>query len=193
MQLKMNFFCLNVEMKEEVLIEKLKKQDRLAQKELFDKYKSLFYAIALRYASSKDEAKDILQETFMKIFANIKKYSGTGSFEGWMKKILVNHSINYFRRNSKHFFEDVEKVKDISYDEIYKQNDFSYEEIFEAIKQLPLGYRTIFNLYAIEGYKHKEIAEMLNISENTSKSQYHRAKLFLQYKLQQIKELKNEI
>lgn len=179
-------------MEENVLIEKLKQQDKIAQKYLYDKYKSLFFAICLRYASSRDEAEDILQESFMKIFLNIKKYSGTGSFEGWMKKILINHSINYYRKFLKNkYFEDVDNLRNIADNAKTDENDFTYEELIICISQLPAGYRTIFNLYAVEGYKHKEISEMLNISESTSKSQYHRAKYFLQTKLELLKAKKN--
>ncbi len=181
-------------MDEKSLIERLKKRDKKAQKYLFDKYSGLFFAMSIRYADNYDDAKDILQEGFIKIFLNIDKYSGTGSFEGWMKRIIINNAINHYHKEIKHrYHDDISESFDLHSDEkFYEDKDFTYDELLKIINELPTGYRTIFNLYAIEGYKHKEIAEILNISESTSKSQYHRAKKILQIKLEEIKIKKNE-
>jgi len=177
----------------EQLIGRLKKGDRKAQKELYDKYSKIFYVICLRYAANTDEANDLLQEGFIKIFLKIKQYSGRGSFEGWMKKIIVNNAINnYHKTRKQRYKEDIDNLYNLeSDDKYYEDTDFTYEELITLIQKLPKGYRTIFNLYAIEGYKHKEISEMLNISESTSKSQYHRAKKILQVWLIKIKEQRN--
>ena len=181
-------------MDEKSLINRLKKKDKKAQKTLYDKYSSLFYAICVRYATNYEEAGDIAQEGFIKIFSNINQYSGTGSFEGWMKRIIVNNAINYYHKFYKYRYHyDVsESINIESDDKFYNESEFSYDELLEIIKELPVGYRTVFNLYAIEGYKHKEIAIMLKISENTSKSQYHRAKRILQKKLTEIKQNRYE-
>ncbi len=182
-----------MKMDEISLIERLKKKDKKAQKILYDRYSSLFYGICLRYATNNDEAGDIMQEGFIKIFMNIKQYSGKGSFEGWLKRIIINNAINYYHKYYKYrYHEDISMSVNIeSGDKFYNESDFNYDELLSIINELPLGYRTIFNLYAIEGYKHKEIAKMLKISENTSKSQYHRAKKILQTKLTEIKLRRN--
>jgi len=182
-------------MSEKELLNRLIKKDRRAQKILFDKYSALFYTICLRYASSSDDAQDMLQEGFIKIFTHIKQFSEKGSFEGWMKRIIINNSINYYHKTYKfRYHDDVNESYELETDEsLYDENDFTYEELIKMINELPIGYKTIFNLYAIEGFKHKEIAEMLNISENTSKSQYHRAKKILQDKIEAIKIHRNEI
>lgn len=177
----------------EELISRLKKEDKKAQKELYDKYSGLFYVICLRYSANSDEAKDFLQEGFIKIFLNIKQYNAKGSFEGWMKRIIINNAINnYHKELKRRYAVDIDEVYNLESDN-YKidESDFSYEELLQFVQKLPKGYRTIFNLFAIEGYKHKEIAEMLDISESTSKSQYHRAKKILQTWLTKIKEERN--
>lgn len=177
------------------LVNRLKKKDKKAQKYLYDKYSALFYSMCIRYATNNDEAKDILQEGFVKIFRYIKQFSGKGSFEGWMKKIIVNNAINYYHKFLKYrYHDDINESYDIeSDDNFYNESTFTYDELLQIINDLPIGYRTIFNMYAIEGYKHKEISEMLNISENTSKSQYHRAKKILQERLAKIKTYRDEL
>jgi len=177
------------------LVKRLKKKDKRAQKNLFDRYSALFYSMCLRYASNSDDAKDILQEGFVKIFRYINQFSGKGSFEGWMKRIIVNNAINHYQKYLKYrYHDDVHESYSIEADDhFYKESSFTYEELIKLINELPVGYRTIFNLYAIEGYKHKEIAEMLKINESTSKSQYHRAKKILQQKLEKLKKYRDEL
>lgn len=173
------------------IIKKCKKNDRIAQKMLYEKYSSLFLGICMRYAKDKAEAEDILQDGFLKIFMNITQYSGTGSFEGWMKRIIVNTAITNYHQNIKHYFhEEIDKVKDLEADTDFyvNDNDFSKDELMDIIQQLPEGYRVVFNLYVMEGYKHKEIAEILNIDQGTSKSQFARAKKIIQAKLSMLKE-----
>jgi RNA polymerase sigma factor (sigma-70 family) len=179
-------------MTERELIERCINKDRQAQKYLFEKYSTLFLGICIRYVKNRDEAEDVLQEGFIKIFRNIKEYKAFGSFEGWMKKIIINTSITHINRNLKHqYHSDIDDIKEISVEEEYfEECDFTGEELLNVIQSLSDGYKTVFNLYAIEGYKHKEIAEMLNIDVNTSKSQYSRAKKIIQNKLEELKEIK---
>ena len=153
------------------------------QKMLYDKYAAKMYGIALRYAHGQEDAKDILQDGFIKVFQNLSKFKGTGAFEGWLRRIVVNTAIEHYRRkNNTYEIQDAheESVTDRDISAIDKM---AAADILNMVKALPNGYRTVFNLFAIEGYSHKEIAEMLNISEGTSKSQYARAKGLLQEKI----------
>ena len=176
------------------LIQKCKNKDKRAQKYLYDKYASTLLGICVRYSNSINEAEDILQDGFIKIFFNIDKYEGKGSFEGWLKRIVINTAITYYHRNLKHKYHyDVSEIQElkIKHNE-YGMSEFTKEELLKVIQSLPDGYRMVFNLYAIEGYKHKEIAQMLSIDLNTSKSQYHRARKLLQKKLQDLKKIQYE-
>ena len=173
----------------EHLIKACAKGKKKAQKQLYDMFSPRFYAICLRYANSAEEAEDMLQESFIKIFANISKYEHTGSFVGWLHRIVINTAITFYHKNKKHnqnydFDLVVEKNED-AYG--FNTADFTMEELLKVIQELAPGYKIVFNLYAIEGYKHKEIAEILGIDINTSKSQYSRAKKILQEKLLKIK------
>jgi RNA polymerase sigma-70 factor (ECF subfamily) len=147
----------------------------------------------LRYASDKSEAEDILQDSFLKIFFNIKEYSGTGSFIGWLRKVTVNTAITHYHKNLK-FRYHVEIEEYVSAETgvtSFEEDFYTSEELFSVLNELPAGYRMVFNLYAIEGYKHKEIAEIMGIDTNTSKSQYSRAKAVLREKLEKIGKLKS--
>lgn len=167
------------------IVARCKRNDKKAQKVLYDCYAPTLLAIAMRYVSDKAEAEDILQEGFLKIFTKIKQFSGSGSFEGWMKRIMVNTAIGNYRKNLKHYHHhDITDIRETDIEEytIYDA-EFTGEELFNVIRSLPEGYRMVFNLYAIEGYKHKEIAEMLTIDITTSKSQFSRARKLIQKKL----------
>jgi len=174
------------------LIDRCKKQDSSAQKFLYNKYSGLLLGICSRYSKSLSDAEDILQEGFLKIFLNIKYFAAIGSFEGWLKKIMVNTAITHYHKNLKHQYHyDIEDIKEISIEtNEFEEIEFSKEELFETIQSLPDGYKMVFNLYAVEGYKHKEIAEMMSIDINTSKSQYSRAKKIIQTKLLELKQKK---
>jgi RNA polymerase sigma-70 factor (ECF subfamily) len=165
------------------------RKDRNAQKALFDRYAAMLLGVCVRYSSRHDEAEDILQEGFVKIFSNIRDYAGTGSFINWMKKIMINTSITHYHRNLKHaWHKDIEKVQEMEIEgNVYHEADFTREELTKTIQELPHGYRMVFNLYAIEGFKHKEIAAMLDIDVNTSKSQYSRARSLIRKKLHALK------
>lgn len=179
---------------ENEIIEGCARHDRRAQQMLYDRYSRLLFGVCMRYASDRAEAEDILQESFLKIYFSIKEYSGTGSFTGWMRKIVVNTAITHYHRNlkHKHYVEIEEYVSVETGVSSFEEDFFTSDELFKVLNELPPGYRMVFNLYAIEGYKHKEIAEMLGIDINTSKSQYSRAKAALREKLEVLRKLKEK-
>jgi len=153
-------------------------------------------AVCLRYAQNRDEAEDILQESFLKIFQNISSYRKEGSFEGWMKRIMINHALNYYRKNRKlPFHEDIESINELDIMEKDEQPvnhaPVSAEKLIALIQLLPPGYRIVFNMYVFEDYSHKEISEALNISENTSKTQLLKARRMLRKKLFDLNLIKN--
>jgi RNA polymerase sigma-70 factor (ECF subfamily) len=147
----------------------------------------------MRYATDKAEAEDILQESFLKIFLNIKDFSGTGSFIGWLRKVAVNTAITHYHKNLKFRYHiDIDEYVSVETGVTpFDENNFTSDELYGVLNELPTGYRMVFNLYAVEGYKHKEIAEMLAIDTNTSKSQYSRAKAVIREKLEKLDKLKS--
>lgn len=180
-------------MSDRQIIKRCAKHDRKAQKMLYDRYSHFLLAVCMRYAADSAEAEDILQDTFLKIFFHIKNYSGTGSFTGWLRKIAVNTAITQYHRNQKFRFHiDIDEfVSAEAGIESFEEDFFTSDELFRVLNELPAGYRMVFNLYAVEGYKHKEIAHMLGIDTNTSKSQYSRAKAALRDKLAILRNIKN--
>jgi len=174
-------------MDEESLIAECIKGNQMAQKALFDSFSPKFFALCLRYMNSKYEAEDVLQEGMVKIFTKLPEYQGKGSFEGWMRRIIVNTCLDQIRKN--------QKLKmDVSIDkEEYKLSmnanileNMSANELIEEIKKMPPGYRVVFNMFAIEGYSHQEIAKKLGVKESTSKSQYLRARAYLKERIEKI-------
>jgi len=161
-----------------------------AQRKLFDKYSRLLLGVCNRYAQNLEEAEDILQDGFVKIFLNIKDFKGEGSLVAWMRKIMVNTAITNYHKMRKHrYHDDLEEVSELKFeDHSWGEADFTGEELLKVIRQMPEGYRLVFGLYALEGFKHREIAEILAIDENTSKSQYSRARRWLQEKLIKLKD-----
>jgi len=161
------------------------------QKKLYELYKDKMFAICLRYAKSKEEAEDVFQDAFVKVFKKIDQYSFQGSFDGWIRRIFINTAITNYNLNKKRYYKEEIEVTDyeIKFFDISNE-EFTMEELLKVIQELPEGYRTIFNLYAIEGYKHREIAEILGVDINTSKSQYSRAKKMLQEKLIKLSNMK---
>jgi len=184
---------------EEELISGCVKGKRSAQKALYDLYASRMFGICLRYARNRDDAEDMLQEGFIKIYSSMSSFRGQGSFEGWMKRIMVNNALNMLRKNAKAFlFSELNESTYVVPDETENENDLMklYGEIppqilMKQIAALPDGYKVVFNLYAIEDYSHKEIGEMLNISENTSKSQLSRARKYLRKRLEELISVEN--
>lgn len=153
------------------------------QKNLYDKYAPKMYGICLRYAANTEDAKDILQDGFVKVFINLSKFKAAGSFEGWMRRIFVNTAIEHYRRKNQLYAISENQEENIPNQDISALDKLAAEDIIRLISELPNGYRTVFNLFAVEGYSHKEIATMMNITEGTSKSQYARAKAWLQEKI----------
>ncbi len=155
------------------------------QKMLYEAFYGKMKSICLRYSKDSEEARDILQEGFLKVFKNIHKFKGEGSLEGWIRRIVVNTSINYYHKNSKHrnifSLEDVYHIQESHLDvnNPYVIDDLSYKDLLRLIRSLPPAYQTVFNLYVIEGYNHREIGEMLGISEGTSKSNLAKARMRL--------------
>jgi len=153
------------------------------QKNLYDKYAPKMYGICLRYAANSEDAKDILQDGFVKVFINLSKFKAMGSFEGWMRRIFVNTAIELYRKKNQLYAISENQEENIPNQDISALDELEAEDIIRLISELPNGYRTVFNLFAVEGYSHKEIATMMKISEGTSKSQYARAKAWLQEKI----------
>jgi RNA polymerase sigma-70 factor (ECF subfamily) len=151
--------------------------------------------ICMRYATCQEEAEDIMQEGFVKIFMNIKEFKGDGLLVAWMRRIMINTAITHYHKMRKHrYHDDLEEVRESKFeDQGWGEADFSKEELYKVIQRMPEGYRMVFNLYAVEGYKHREIAEILTIDENTSKSQYSRARRWLQERLLKIKNSEAEL
>lgn len=159
------------------------KKDRQAQRALYNKYAGKMNALALRYMGDEMEAEDVLVKAFTKIFQSIEQFKGSGSLEGWIRRIVVNEALSELRKKKLPLvnLEKEETPADFS----IHNTELETEELFKIIQELPSGYRTVFNLYAIEGYSHKEIGERLNIDAATSKSQFSRAKKQLREKIKE--------
>jgi len=170
-------------MNDDELIKACCKGDRRAQKLLYDTFSRKMYAVCLRYAKKADDADDILQEAFIKVFKNIKKFRRESSLFYWIKRIVINTALNYQR--SKLYLYPMVDVNDLHHlaEQEFTLSSFHLKDLLKILQTLPDGCRVIFNLYAIEGYQHKEIAEMLGISVGTSKSQYARAKSLLKQRI----------
>ena len=166
----------------ESLIKDCIKQKSKAQEELYNRYKDILFVLSLKYCSNEAEAEDNLHNAFIEIFTNIKKYNGSGSFEGWIKRITINKAIDSYKKSYQ-----MVPIKDDFQDTLIeeKEIDFSLDTILSLIQELPTQYRVVFSLYELDDYSHKEIAQMLEISENTSKSNLHRAKTILKEKIKQ--------
>lgn len=166
--------------------------ERRMQEELYRRFAPKMYAVCLRYAGNSEEAQDILQEGFIKIFKKLSSFRGEGSFEGWIRRIFVNTSIEHFRR--KNYLQPVTEREENTIEGKYLSvlDSLAEKDIMSLIQELSPGYRTVFNLYVIEGYTHKEIGDMLGISEGTSKSQLSRAKVILQDLVRKFIDQKND-
>lgn len=150
------------------------------QKELYERYSGVLFAVCYRYTKHTAEAQDVLHEGFIKAFKNLHRFKGKGSFEGWLRRIMVNTALENFRKNKNlYVVEDLEHAESQKVDSRVVQQ-MSADEILKLVQTLPSGFRVVFNLYAIEGFTHKEISEKLGISIGTSKSQLSRARSALQ-------------
>lgn len=160
------------------------KKDRRAQEALYNAYKQRLFPVCLKYCRTHNEAEDHLHDVFIEIFNKIEKYQGSGSFEGWMKRIAINKAIDKYKKNV--VFAMDEKTASMIPDDISIEEDDlppTWEALIKLIQELPPQYRLIFNLYEIDGYTHKAISALLNITESTSKSNLHRAKAILKTKI----------
>jgi RNA polymerase sigma factor (sigma-70 family) len=168
-------------MTEQALISGCLQNDPAAQRELYNRYSPKMLSVCYRFAQSREDAEDMLQEGFIKVFTQIHTFQSKGAFEGWIRRIIVHTCINFLKKHKK-FNESV----DLAYaDSVYVKEEtipsvMQARQIIECIRLLPMGYRTVLNLYALEGYSHKEIGEMLDIEESTSRSQYTRSKAMLE-------------
>ncbi len=188
---KINYFNFKI-LTDTELINGCKKEDAHCQKNLFNRYANTLLGVCNRYARNKEDGEDILQDAFIKIFRKIDQFKGEGSFEGWMRRIVVNTALKKYTisRYSKEF--TVSEVKDnteASMDDVYSFNNLSAKDILALIHKLPDGYRMIFNLYVVEGYQHDEIAQMLGIQAGTSRSQLVKARQMLQKEIVQIQKV----
>ncbi len=168
-------------MTEQAILVGCLQNDPSAQRELYNRYSPKMLSVCYRFGQNREDAEDMLQEGFIKIFTQIHTFQNKGAFEGWIRRIIVHTCINFLKKNKK-FNENID-LEHAGYLEVKEETMPSImqaRQIIECIRLLPLGYRTVLNLYALEGYSHKEIGEMLDIEESTSRSQFTRAKAMLE-------------
>jgi RNA polymerase sigma-70 factor (ECF subfamily) len=175
-------------MDEQLLIAGCKRGESEARRKLYELYASAMMSVCIRYVSNRETARDLLQDGFIKVYTRIDSYSGTGSFGGWMRRIFVTTSLEYLRRNDTfRISTSIDDYEDMAEDDgVSALDEISADELLACIAKLPNGFRTVFNLFAIEGYSHAEIAEMLNIKESTSRSQFIRARKVLQKSVESL-------
>ena len=171
------------------IIEGCVKGDSKCQQLVYQKFYGKMLGACMRYSKDREEARDILQDGFLKVFTNIKSYTGTGSFEGWIRRVIVNTALDYIRKNRKmiqyansdYVEQNAEEIKEE--DENSEYQNISTEEIMKAVQQLPTAYRTVFNMFVVDGFSHQEIADQLGINIGTSKSNLSKAKAHLKNNL----------
>jgi RNA polymerase sigma factor (sigma-70 family) len=187
-QLEQVTMSLTTEMREDTtLVTACLKGDPRAQKTLFEKFAPKMFAVCLRYMGDSDDAQDTLQDGFVKVFSKLADFKNEGVLEGWIRRIIVNTCLDAIRKNQKTKF-DV-SINDVEYQLEYNDNglqSLELEELMNLVQSMPNGYRVVFNMFAIEGYTHKEIGDKLGINENTSKSQYLRARAFLRERIEKL-------
>ena len=178
--------CTVTEASEQELIDLCIKGDRIAQRALYDRLASRMFPLCIRYVGERDTAEDILQDGFVTLFSRLDSFKGHGSFEGWARKIFVNTALMYLRKkDALKMSDEIETARNLSTDITSQMQNIGYKELMGLITSLPPGFRTVFNMYVIEGYSHKEIADMLNITETTSRTQLSRARAWLQNKIKE--------
>lgn len=174
-------------MDDETLVKECAKSNSKAQRALFDKFAPKMLSVCYRYMGKSEEAEDVLQDAFVKVFQKVVEFKMEGSLEGWIRRIVVNTALDAIRKNKK-TLNDM-SVDDVSHKVLYIDDgfdDMDVKHLMKIINDLPDGYRVVFNMFAIEGYSHKEIADTLGITENTSKSQYSRARAYLRNQLEKV-------
>ncbi len=177
---------------EEELVKGCRRGDARAQQLLYERFSSKMYAVCCRYVANRADAEDVLVTAFTKIFERFNQYRGEGSLEGWIRRVVVNEALTFLRRNRSMFLETDLEEADHAPDYQQLADELEAADLMRMIGNLPPGYRMVFNLYAIEGYSHQEIARQLGISENTSKSQLSRARVYLQKMLSAYENVKTE-
>ncbi len=180
---------INLNQEEKEIIQLAIENNRTAQQKIYTKFSSKMLSVCRQYIKDIHQAEDIMITAFMKVFVNLKNFQHNGSFEGWIRRIMVNECISHIRVQKKVAFLDEEDYSEDSFNNIESQ--FSVDDIQFLIDSLPDGYKMIFNLYAIEGYKHQEIASMLGINEGTSKSQLSHARKILKEHITKLKNYSN--
>lgn len=161
--------------------------DRAAQKVLYDRLAPRMFPVCMRYIGDRTLAEDILQDGFVTLFTHLNSYKGDGSFEGWARKIFVTTALMSLRKkDALKMSEELETLRSMKADTTSQIQNIGYKELMNLVMSLPPGFRTVFNMYAVEGYSHKEIGDMLGISETTSRTQYSRARAWLQNKIKEI-------
>ncbi len=169
----------------ELLIEQCKKNDAKAQSQIYKLYASKLFSLSLKYSRNRAEAEDNLQDAFVTIFKKIEQYKNKGSFEGWVKRITINTALQCYRSAGVFDIVGEEQIEDVSIE--MDEDTIGVDYLLQIIQELSDRYRLVFNLYALDDYSHKEIADMLNISVGTSKSNLARARLILKEKIEQYK------
>jgi RNA polymerase sigma-70 factor (ECF subfamily) len=169
------------------LIESCKKGNRAAQKILYDRLASRMFPVCMRYIGDRTAAEDVLQDGFVTLFTRLESYKGEGSFEGWARRIFVTTALMSRRKKDALTMSDeLETVRGMTTETTSQLQNIGYKELMKLVMSLPPGFRTVFNMYAIEGYSHKEIADMLGITETTSRTQFSRARVWLQNKIEKL-------
>ena len=191
---------MNLSAEEQKMLKACQSGEPLYQKMLYERFYGKMLAVCLRYARDREEGKDILQEGYIKVFTSIINFKGEGSLEGWIRRIMVNTAINYYHKNKKltqqASIDDENNLIHYHLNNIEEADIFqklNYEDLLTLVRALPPAYQAVFNLYAIEGYTHKEIGELLHINEGTSKSNLAKARMKLQKKLHLLLEQNNTI
>ena len=168
------------------LVDSYIKGDREAQRVLYDRLASRMFPVCIRYIGDRTQAEDVLQEGFITLFTKLKDYKGEGSFEGWARRIFVTTALMSLRKkDALKMSEDLDALRGMKAETTSQIQNIGYKELMELVMSLPPGFRTVFNMYAIEGYSHKEIAETLGITETTSRTQFSRARIWLQNRIQE--------
>ena len=174
------------ETSEQRLIHLCRKGDRKAQKAIYDRLASKMFPVCIRYAGDRSVAEDLLQDGFVTLFSKLDSYKGDGSFEGWARRIFINTALMYLRKkDTLKMSDDIDNARNMTSEYSTQVQDMGYKELMSLITSLPPGFRTVFNLYVLEGYSHKEIAEMLDITEVTSRTQLSRARIWLQNRIKE--------
>ena len=180
---------------DDLIVKECRKGKRKGYSLLYRKYSPVLLGLCIRYTQNRDEAEDVLQDGFIKVFQKIKTFENKGSFEGWLKRIMVNTAINYYKSNKKYRLHEDYDVNNINHTLLQNEDEtvevetpLKQEELLAMINELPVGYRLVFNMYVFDGLTHKEIAGELGISVGTSKSQLSKARKHLKVKVEQLQQ-----